>query len=151
MASKNIFKTSVKGGQATVFNTGGNLTIKTADRSRVRAEYPPGCIGADLIKRNYVRYLVERYNRYKQADAGFGRATAKFAYAVIFKHVEARFKAPIYFIPVGRFEELVEYLQDRIDQTILGKRNTAKGQRNYGTFDEYSTTQSLPREEVAQS
>jgi hypothetical protein len=141
MAEKNVFNTSVEGDRASVFNTAGNLTIKTGGKSKGKTAYPAGSIGADLIRRNYIRYLVERYNRYKQADASFGKATGKFGYAIIFKNVESKFKAPTYFIPVERFEKLVEYLQGRIDQTILGKRNTAQAQRNYETFDEFRSTQ----------
>jgi hypothetical protein len=85
---------------------------------------------------------VERYNRFREADTGFGRGKTRFSYAFIFKRIEAQFKAPTYFIPVERFNELVGYLQARIDQTILGKRNHALGRQNYETFDEYQSAQS---------
>jgi hypothetical protein len=105
-------------------------------------EYPPGSIGADLLRRNYIRYLTERYFRYREADASFGRkAVRRFSYAVLFKIVENRFKAPTYFIPVSRFDELVDFLQGRIEETILGKRNRARGHRNYETFDEFQLEQ----------
>jgi len=142
MPTKSVFSTSVSGGQATVFNTAGNTTIKLGGRSHGKIEHPEGSIGADLMKRNYVRYLVERYNRFREADTGFGRGKTRFSYAFIFKRIEAQFKAPTYFIPVERFNELVGYLQARIDQTILGKRNHALGRQNYETFDEYQSAQS---------
>ncbi|MBI5387127.1 MAG: hypothetical protein HZA90_20850 [Verrucomicrobia bacterium] len=142
MPTKNEFNTSVSGGQPMVFNTAGNLTFHAAGRSRAKVEHPQGSIGADLMRRNYVRYLVERYNRFREADASFGRTKTRFSYAFIFKKIEAEFKAPTYFIPVGRFDELVDYLQARIDQTILGKKNRAHGHRNYETFDEYQAAQS---------
>lgn len=100
------------------------------------AYYPAGCIGANLAKRNYVKYLVERYHQYREADERFGR-TARFHFAVIFKNIEAEFKAPTYFIPEGRFEELADYLQGRIDNTILGRVNAKRGIPNYESFDEY--------------
>ena len=100
------------------------------------AFYPPGCIGASLAKRNYVKYLVERYHEYREADVRFGR-TDRFHYSVIFKNIESTFKAPTFFIPESRFEELVDYLQGRIDNTILGRANTKRGVRNYESFDEY--------------
>ena len=141
MPTKNVFNTSVSGGQATVFNTAGNTTVKIGSRSRTKIAHPQGSIGADLMKRNYVQYLVARYNRFREADARFGRTKTRFSYAFIFKRIEAEFKAPTYFIPVGRFVELVDYLQARIDQTILGKKNRAHGHRNYETFDEYQAAQ----------
>ena len=50
-------------------------------------------------------------------------------------------KAPTYFIPVARFDELVDFLQQKIEATILGKRNRSRGHRNYETFDEFQLTQ----------
>ncbi|NJM54999.1 MAG: hypothetical protein HC841_02930 [Verrucomicrobiae bacterium] len=100
------------------------------------AAYPEGAIGANLEKRNYVKYLVERYNRYREADASFGRTT-RFHYAVLFKNIEAKFKAPTYFIPEERFGDLVDYLHDRINETLLGKRNLKRGVPNFESFDEY--------------
>ena len=94
------------------------------------------------MKRNYVKYLVERYNRFKQADESFGKtAVRRFSYAVLFKNIEARFKAPTYFIPIARFDELVDFLHRKIEATILGKRNRSRGHRNYETFDEFQLSQ----------
>jgi hypothetical protein len=108
-------------------------------KSRQRAkEYPAGSIGAHLAQRNYVKYLVERYHRYREAEGNSGRIP-RFHYAAVFKNIETKFKAPTYFIPQGRFTELVKYLQRRIDETILGKANGKRGIRNYEPFDEYVT------------
>lgn len=144
MRSKNVFRTNVNSANATVYNA-ETIHVRPAKTRRSSASYPTGCIGSDLVRRNYIQYLTERYNRFKQADSSFGTALktlSRFSYAVIFKNIEAKFKAPTYFIPVERFNELVDYLQQRIDQTILGKRNLARGHRNYDTFDEYQLSQS---------
>jgi hypothetical protein len=107
-----------------------------------KMEYPPSSIGADLLRRNYIRYLTERYFRFREADASFGtKAVRRFSYAVLFKNIENHFKAPTYFIPISRFDELVDFLQRKIEATILGKRNRAHGHRNYETFDEFQLTQ----------
>ena len=74
---------------------GGNVHV--GDQTIVRlvkggkrpAYYPAGCIGADLPKRNYVKYLVERYHEFREADARLGR-TERLHYAVIFKNIESR-------------------------------------------------------------
>lgn len=115
--------------------------ISRGRRSNQPTEYPVGSIGRDLAKRNYVRYLVERYHRFRRADSSFGSVPDKFNYAVIFKNIEREFKAPTYFIPETRFRDLVEYLQQRIDRTILGKRNHARGIRNYSSLEEFETEQ----------
>ncbi len=119
-----------------------NLTLRTSSARKPKMEYPAGSIGADLMRRNYIRYLVERYFRYREADGSFGpKAVRKFSYAVIFKNIETHFKAPTYFIPLTRFDELVDFLQRKIEGTILGKRNRARGHRNYETFDEFQMAQ----------
>lgn len=124
---------NLSGSQNTVI---GQLIMSAPRTRRVKTEYPDGAIGADLMKRNYVKYLVERYHKFKEADGSFGK-TQPFSYAVIYKNIESKFKAPTYFIPVARFGELTAYLQGRIENTILGKRNRSRGQASYSTFDEY--------------
>lgn len=115
--------------------------IHRGRRSSRPTEYPVGSIGRDLTLRNYIRYLVERYHRFREADSSFGRGPARFSYAVIFKNIEREFKAPTYFVPEARFDELVEYLQQRIDRTILGKGNRARGIRNYASPKEFAAEQ----------
>ena len=136
MKTKNSM--AVSGGDLTGANihVGDRVNVRVVKTSKRPTSYPEGCIGADLPKRNYVKYLVERYHQYREADARFGR-TDRFHYAVLFKNIEARFKAPTYFIPAPRFEELVDYLLDRIDNTILGRVNSKRGIPNYESFDEY--------------
>ena len=60
---------------------------------------------------------------------------------MLFKNIESHFKAPTYFIPVTRFDDLVDFLQRKIETTILGKNNRARGHRNYETFDEFQLIQ----------
>jgi hypothetical protein len=135
MKAKNALENSGTIHARTV-HVGDHTTVRVVKSGRNSTEYPAGYIGADLPKRNYVKYLVERYNRYREADASFGRKE-RFHYAVLFKNIESKFKAPTYFIPENRFEELVDYLHSRIDKTILGRRNNSRGIRNYESFDEY--------------
>jgi hypothetical protein len=134
--------TSIKG--STIHgpvHTGPMNIIHRGQPSSRSTEYPVGSIGRELLQRNYVRYLVERYHRFRQADSQFGSGPTRFSYAVIFKNIEREFKAPTYFIPQARFNELVQYLQRCIDRTILGKRNRARGIRNYASLREFATEQ----------
>ena len=124
-------------------HVGDRTVIRVAKGGRRAVPFPAGCIGSDLPRRNYVKYLVERYHHYRESDVSFGR-TARFHYATLFKNIEAKFKAPTYFIPVNRFEELVDYLHSRIDSTILGRRNNARGIRNFESFDEYKMQHMAP-------
>ena len=121
---------------------GDRMKVQLGVTRKLKMEYPAGSIGADLVRRNYIRYLTERYFRYREADASFGpKAVRRFSYAVLFKNIEAHFKAPTYFIPTSRFDDLVDFLHRKIESTILGKRNRTRGHRNYQTFDEFQLEQ----------
>jgi len=132
-----IENSRVSGG---VVHTGtiiNNVNISRRGKSTRPSEYPAGCIGSNLSQRNYIKYLVERYHRFREADASFGRSAGNFSYAVIFKNIEREFKAPTYFVPESRFDELVAFLQRKVNGTILGKRNRARGILNYVSFQEF--------------
>lgn len=130
------------GPNAFVMQNVGTVNIRTATKRRPKMEYPAGSVGADLLLRNYIRYLTERYFRYREADASFGpKAVRRFSYAVLFTNIENHFKTPTYFIPTTRFDELVDFLQRKIERTIIGKRNRSRGYPNYETFDEFQLTQ----------
>ena len=139
MKTKNVIHST--GSRAFVIQ-GGSVQVHLAEKRKPKMEYPAGSIGADLPRRNYIRYLTERYFRFREADASFGpKAVRRFSYAVLFKNIEARFRAPTYFIPISRFDELVDFLHGKIERTILGKRNSSRGHRNFETFDEFQLEQ----------
>jgi hypothetical protein len=112
------------------------INIQQDKNNKSKTKYPDGCIGANLQKKNYIRYLVKRYFDFREADKSFGRER-KFNPAVLHKNIENKFKARTYFINENKFEELVEYLQNRIDRTILAKRNKSKGRKSYRSFESY--------------
>jgi hypothetical protein len=136
MKSKNSMAVSGSNFAGAKGHVGDKLELKVLKGSKRPAYYPAGCIGADLAKRNYVKYLVDRYHKHREADGSFGRKD-RFHYAVLFKNIEARFKASTYFIPETRFAELVDYLHDRMDSTILGRVNRKRGIPDYESLDEY--------------
>ena len=136
MKTKNALNVSGGNLAGADIHVGDRVNVRVSGSSKRPASYPEGCIGANLAKRNYVKYLVERYNHYREADARFGRAD-RFHYSVLFKNIESKFKAPTYFIPESRFGELVDFLHYRIDNTILGRVNRKRGIPNYESFDEY--------------
>jgi len=136
MKTKNTLHVSGGNLAGVEIHVGDRLNVRLSKGSRRPASYPEGCIGANLAERNYVKYLVERYNHYREADARFGR-TDRLHYSVLFKNIESKFKAPTYFIPEVRFAELVDFLHHRIDNTILGRLNSKRGTSNYESFDEY--------------
>jgi len=134
--AKNAFNVSGGSFSGADIHVGDRVNVRVSKGSKRPTSYPERCVGANLAKRNYVKYLVERYNHYREADTRFGRTT-RFHYSVLFKNIESKFKAPTYFIPETRFGELVDYLHERIDNTILGRVNNKRGIPNYESYDEY--------------
>ncbi len=121
-----------------VIGDNNNVTfISKPDKVKPKINrYPDGCIGADIHRRNYFDYLKVRYYEYKEKEVG----KENMEYAVLSRTLKRLFKIPrnrtIYDMPIERFEELVVYMQQRIDGTKFAKVK-GKGHRNYDTFEEH--------------
>jgi hypothetical protein len=111
------------------------VNLKTSRIHSPKLSHPPGSIGSNLLFRNYVKYLIDRYNEFKAAD----KHVPKFSYAVIYRAIKSQFKANWDFVPIERFSDLVSFLQVRIDRTILGKIQKSRGYRNYESFEQYQS------------
>ncbi len=109
-----------------------NVTIR---QSRGKPKFLPaeGSLGADLIRRNYIKHLIDRYNDFASKQAG----RTNFSFAAIYGTIKKQFKADWERIPIARFDELVDLLQRRIDRTQLGSINRGKGIKNYSPFSEF--------------
>lgn len=115
-------------------------TIYLDGKRPSRMNHPAGSIGANLHKKNYIQYLITRYYKYRDADKSYG-ATRDFSHAEIHKSIESKFKVKTYFVPEHRFEEVSNYVKQRIDRTILGKNNAKKGILNHESFDNFIAQQ----------
>ena len=116
---------------------GNNNTIEiTQIKKPLKLKYSPGCIGYDTRKANYVSHLIGRYNEYKEYEVGKGKVN----YAIFQSHLKKQFKIgptrTIYNLQIEKFDELVQYIQLRIDGTKLAKIK-GKNYRNYSPFEEY--------------
>jgi len=103
-----------------------------------KTKYPEGCVGFDVVKANYIGYLLGRYHEYKEYEVG----KVGMNYAIFPSHLKSKFKIgktrTVYNIPLSRFDELVSYVQDRIDGTKLARVQKAKGQgKHYESLEEY--------------
>lgn len=116
-----------------------NITVKKQVTKKVVEKYPEGSIGRDVLMYGYAKYLADRYVEFKNYD--LKQKGEEFKYAMLYGKVKKDFKAGGFFhIPQSRFEELVSYLQTRIDRTVLAKINKSKGVlNNYTSFEEYKT------------
>ncbi len=92
---------------------------------RVKVELPERALGKDLLKKNYINYLIKRYGDWKQIK--LNKKGEKVNWASVNKHIMNRYKASgINYIHINYFGDLVAYLQDRIDKTVFGRNNKSK-------------------------
>mgnify|MGYP001103253725 CR=1 FL=1 len=104
---------------------------------RTVIDLPYGALGKDLLRKNYISYLIKRYGDWKQLE--LNKNEEKFNWASFNRHIMNKYKAPgINHIPVVYFEELSNYLKGKIDKTIFGKNKRAKGHRNYSPFEDHA-------------
>lgn len=121
-----------------------SITVNKQVTKKVVEKYPEGSIGRDVIMYGYAKHLADRYVEYKNYE--LKSKGQEFNYPMLYGKVKKDFKAGGFFhIPQTRFLELVEYLQIRIDRTVLAKINKSKGRtKNYSTFEEYQIENKIP-------
>jgi hypothetical protein len=123
------------GGHVMVNSPGGiqakKIVVKTV-RSMIKVHPPEGSIGSNLEMRNYAKHLIDRYQEFASKQPG-----RNFSYAAIYSGIKRRFGAKWDLLPVHLFDELVGFLQLRIDRTKLGSINRGNGTKNYSSFDDY--------------
>jgi len=96
---------------------GDNNNISIKQTKSVKQKYPEGCIGFDIVKANYISYLIARYNEYEEYDVGKGRLN----YAVFSSHLKKQYKIgpprTLYNLLIDKFYKLVDYIHSRINTT----------------------------------
>lgn len=122
-----------------VVGDNNTVTVNVKQNAK-KTKYPPGCVGANNTKANYISYLITRYHEYKEWEVG----KENMNYAIFQSGLKKKFKIgktrTLYNIPEERFSELAAEIQTRIDGTVLANVKRSKGQpRNYVTFEEYTS------------
>lgn len=112
---------------------GENVTVNT-ERKKVSIEAPPGSLGADPVFSKYIAHLISRYNEYASKESN--RKT-KFSYGAVSKNVEDKFGARWQLLGVECGQEVVSYLQGRINKTKIARINKGKGYPAYSSLKEY--------------
>ena len=121
---------------------GRDIHVHGDAKTRGLTDYPPGSIGVDLLRKNYIAYLVNRYNTFRKAGQDSYGDKRRHSHAAISANIKSEFKvAGVYHVPAERFDELVGYLHGRIDKTIQAKRNRSRGHRAYSSFEDYTREQ----------
>lgn len=128
--SKKTNNISISGNikDSAVANSINTLIIKTNKSPKTLPNND--AIEGDLDKKNYVKYLIDKYNECKEFELGKGNVK----YPVIYSMIKKEFKASAYQVNINQFEHLCVFLQKRIDGTKRGKINKSKGWKNYCLF-----------------
>jgi hypothetical protein len=131
---KNVNSIKIRGNikSSTIANSINAQTIIYKSPSKPKIEYAEGSIGRNVECKNYTKHLIDRYNEYKESEVG----KSKLKYAAIYGSIKNEFKASAFQIPEHQFVALSSYLQNRIDNTRLGRINRGKGIKNYSMFED---------------
>jgi hypothetical protein len=132
---------------AVIINTGGNVAykspgaiqaqtvnLKTAKKS-VRFSPPGDAIGAVATMASYVEYLIRKYQDFQKQDT---EKEGKGKYTIIYSAIQRKYGSRWQTIPISRFEELVSFLQGRIDNTKVGRIRKRRDQKRYHSFGEHN-------------
>ena len=79
-------------------------------------------------------YLIGRYQEFQKGHAG---KMGQFKYIAIHNALRREFNGDWKLLPSAKFEALVVFLHRRIDNTLIGRRNFAKGVSSYHLFSEH--------------
>ncbi|HEX2963530.1 MAG TPA: hypothetical protein VHO43_17170 [Ignavibacteriales bacterium] len=123
----NIMIGSPNGMQAKIIN------IKSANE-KLNILPPSGTVSENLKLLAYIEHLIKRYHEFAGGDK---TRVDKFHYGAIYRNIESIFGVKFKLVPVSRGEELIKYLQKRIDKTRQASINKGKGYKSYSTFEEY--------------
>lgn len=111
-----------------------HVTIKNTKTKGPSIQPPPGSIGAAQAKVAYCQHLIDRYQDYQKTDT---TGKSSFKYMAIHQALKRKFGTKWQLLGEERFEEVVAFLQQRIDATIRGKMNRGKGWSNYSAFESW--------------
>lgn len=108
------------------------VNLKTLNK-KINISAPQGTISSSINHRNYIKYLIDRYHEFKVADVG--KKNVK--YPIFYNSIKREFGAKWDMVSLVNFTELSNFIQNRIDKTILGKNRKSKQIRSYSTYEEY--------------
>ena len=131
----------------TIINSSGNVAYKSpgaiqaqtvnlkTTKKSVRFSPPIDSIGAVAAMASYIEYLINKYQDYQKQDTD---KEGDRKYMVIYSAVKGEYGSKWQTIPATRFEELVLFLQRRIDNTKIGRIRKNRNQVRYHSFGEHN-------------
>lgn len=112
-----------------------NLTIKNTQPSKKQIVFP-GSIAESPKHYNYVEYLIKRLTTFRQAGKSFGQQrVGKIHTGTTRSILENQLGGLPKDRPLNEFDDIVNFLKAKIDDTALGRRNRARSTPNYHSFE----------------
>ncbi|MGE8505300.1 MAG: hypothetical protein ACN6P1_24060 [Pseudomonas sp.] len=130
-----------------IFNIGGNVAYKSpgaiqaqnvnlkTTKNSVKVAPPSDAVGAIAERASYVEYLIHKYQDYQKQDL---EKEGNRKYMLIYQAIQREYGSKWQTVPLTRFEELVSFLQRRIDNTKVGRIRKSRGQKRYHSFEEHN-------------
>lgn len=109
------------------------LNLKTTKKN-VTITPPIGSVSNNLEMSSYIEYLIRKYQDFQKQDKA---KEDKFKYIAIYNAIRREFGSKWQFISTTRFDELVKFLQKRIDNTKVERIRNKRNQKCYHSFDEH--------------
>jgi hypothetical protein len=109
------------------------LNVRTTQK-RIQISAPSGTIGANADAKSYVKHLIDLYNEFTKSEPSRER---EFSFGAIYTNIKSKFGCQWELVSLSRFEELCDYLKQRISRSRIGRNRAARGQSNYSSFDGY--------------
>jgi len=103
-------------------------------KAKITTPPHPNSIAAHLEERNYIKYLIARYNEYQHADK---EKVDRYKYMAISKAIKREFGAKWDEISIEYFDNLTNYLQHRIIKSKIGRIRNAHGQKCFSSYEEW--------------
>lgn len=91
-------------------------------------------IGSNTFQKNYVRSLIDKYFEFKKDDF---KDEGQMNYPLFYKTIQREIGFKWDETPCELFDDLCQYLQNRIDNTRIGRGRKKRGQKNYSTYEEF--------------
>lgn len=130
--SNNI--TQINLGDKTI-QVAGDLTVQMMQNRRAKAAVPvSGVIGTSPNERSYIEYLYHRLIDYKKAIPGYD---SKRAGSIVARYVSGAFGTTWTYVPIEKFDSLVSLLQQKIEETPIGRKHKKNGTKAYSSFEEH--------------
>lgn len=112
-----------------------SVTIRSARRTKAKPVPTSDVVGGSSSHRTYLKYLIDRYQEFARAQKD-----REFKYPVVYQSIKNKFKADWDWIPLSRFQEVVKFMQAKIDGTIIGRQHKKQGKSSYEDFERYLLT-----------